>query len=271
MAILKKSFFIEDILKEDEKAPTGKAGTKAKQKEQSVITDESSKTRSKSDNGRKQASNATSNDKSKKPRRRRTAFTQAQLAFLERKFRCQKYLSVADRGNVAEALKLTETQVKTWYQNRRTKWKRQTSLRLEHLRHPRGDEPVGDASLLPGSYFSVLPAPGAPHSCLVNPGLLNGMASGPREASPSLSSHAFTSRGYSQRHLSSPHEGPHVLTTPHVLSPREDPHGLTSPHPHVPSPHEGLHGLTYLLLKRSLMALRPPILTSRRLVNTLMA
>ncbi len=57
--------------------------------------------------------------KAKKPRRRRTAFTHAQLQYLERKFRCQKYLSVADRADVAEALSLTETQVKTWYQNRR--------------------------------------------------------------------------------------------------------------------------------------------------------
>lgn len=57
--------------------------------------------------------------KSRKPRRRRTAFTHAQLAFLERKFRCQKYLSVADRSDVADALNLSETQVKTWYQNRR--------------------------------------------------------------------------------------------------------------------------------------------------------
>ena len=55
----------------------------------------------------------------RKPRRRRTAFTHAQLAFLERKFRTQKYLSVADRGTVADMLNLTETQVKTWYQNRR--------------------------------------------------------------------------------------------------------------------------------------------------------
>ncbi|XP_066254294.1 barH-like 1 homeobox protein isoform X1 [Euwallacea similis] len=73
--------------------------------------------------------------KTRKPRRRRTAFTHAQLAFLERKFRCQKYLSVADRSDVADALNLSETQVKTWYQNRRTKWKRQNQLRLEQLRH----------------------------------------------------------------------------------------------------------------------------------------
>ncbi|KAI5726798.1 hypothetical protein M8J76_008750 [Diaphorina citri] len=72
--------------------------------------------------------------KGRKPRRRRTAFTHAQLAYLERKFRCQKYLSVADRSDVAEALNLSETQVKTWYQNRRTKWKRQNQLRLEQLR-----------------------------------------------------------------------------------------------------------------------------------------
>ncbi|XP_065209660.1 barH-like 1 homeobox protein [Planococcus citri] len=70
----------------------------------------------------------------RKPRRRRTAFTHAQLAYLERKFRCQKYLSVADRSDVADALNLSETQVKTWYQNRRTKWKRQNQMRLEQLR-----------------------------------------------------------------------------------------------------------------------------------------
>ena len=72
-----------------------------------------------------------------KTRRRRTAFTQAQLQHLEKKFRCQKYLSVADRAAIATELKLSETQVKTWYQNRRTKWKRQTSpsIRAEQLRH----------------------------------------------------------------------------------------------------------------------------------------
>ncbi len=47
----------------------------------------------------------------KKARRRRTAFTHSQLAFLERRFRLQKYLSVSDRSQVAELLDLTETQV----------------------------------------------------------------------------------------------------------------------------------------------------------------
>jgi hypothetical protein len=46
----------------------------------------------------------------KRSRRRRTAFTHSQLAYLERKFRCQKYLSVADRGEVASHLNLSETQ-----------------------------------------------------------------------------------------------------------------------------------------------------------------
>lgn len=64
-------------------------------------------------------SNCTTITKGRKPRRRRTAFTHTQLAYLERKFRCQKYLSVADRSDVADALNLSETQVKTWYQNRR--------------------------------------------------------------------------------------------------------------------------------------------------------
>ncbi|XP_043275567.1 homeobox protein GBX-1 [Venturia canescens] len=81
------------------------------------------------------AVNGSGTPSGRKPRRRRTAFTHAQLAYLERKFRCQKYLSVADRSDVADALSLSETQVKTWYQNRRTKWKRQNQLRLEQLRH----------------------------------------------------------------------------------------------------------------------------------------
>lgn len=62
---------------------------------------------------------------SARPRRARTAFTYEQLVALENKFRATRYLSVCERLNLALALSLTETQVKIWFQNRRTKWKKQ--------------------------------------------------------------------------------------------------------------------------------------------------
>lgn len=55
----------------------------------------------------------------KKPRKARTAFSDHQLGQLERSFERQKYLSVQDRMELAATLNLTDTQVKTWYQNRR--------------------------------------------------------------------------------------------------------------------------------------------------------
>ncbi|XP_063420255.1 barH-like 2 homeobox protein [Mytilus trossulus] len=69
----------------------------------------------------------------RKPRKARTAFTDHQLNSLEKHFETQKYLSVQDRMELASKLNLTDTQVKTWYQNRRTKWKRQTAVGLELL------------------------------------------------------------------------------------------------------------------------------------------
>ncbi|XP_063609276.1 homeobox protein EMX2-like [Penaeus indicus] len=61
----------------------------------------------------------------KKCRRSRTVFTELQLVGLERRFEAQKYLSTPDRVDLARSLGLTQLQVKTWYQNRRMKWKKQ--------------------------------------------------------------------------------------------------------------------------------------------------
>lgn len=57
--------------------------------------------------------------RNKKQRKARTAFTDHQLQTLEKSFERQKYLSVQDRMELAAKLNLTDTQVKTWYQNRR--------------------------------------------------------------------------------------------------------------------------------------------------------
>ena len=60
-----------------------------------------------------------------KLRRRRTTFTSSQLKALEEKFQDKKYLTITERNSLAKQQRLTDTQVKTWFQNRRTKWKKQ--------------------------------------------------------------------------------------------------------------------------------------------------
>ncbi|XP_056295708.1 homeobox protein Nkx-2.5 [Pseudoliparis swirei] len=78
-----------------------------------------------------------------KPRRRRkprVLFSQAQVYELERRFKQQRYLSAPERDHLAGALKLTPTQVKIWFQNRRYKCKRQRqdqSLEMVSLPPPR--------------------------------------------------------------------------------------------------------------------------------------
>uniref|UniRef100_A0A0N5C8W8 Homeobox domain-containing protein n=1 Tax=Strongyloides papillosus TaxID=174720 RepID=A0A0N5C8W8_STREA len=64
----------------------------------------------------------------KKPR---TAFTKEQIMILEDKFNNQKYLASAERIELAKKLDMTESQVKTWFQNRRTKWRRQEAEEKE--------------------------------------------------------------------------------------------------------------------------------------------
>ncbi|KAM0730768.1 Homeotic protein empty spiracles [Formica fusca] len=60
----------------------------------------------------------------RKPKRIRTAFSPSQLLKLEHAFEKNHYVVGAERKQLAQALSLTETQVKVWFQNRRTKHKR---------------------------------------------------------------------------------------------------------------------------------------------------
>ena len=72
--------------------------------------------------------------KKKKPR---TAFSREQVSELEKKFNDKKYLSSAERGELAEKLKLSDMQVKTWFQNRRMKFKRQTEEAEMEIKSPK--------------------------------------------------------------------------------------------------------------------------------------
>nr|XP_044997496.1 NK1 transcription factor-related protein 2 [Jaculus jaculus] len=90
-----------------------------------------------------------------KPRRARTAFTYEQLVALESKFRATRYLSVCERLNLALSLSLTETQVKIWFQNRRTKWKKQNP-------GADGAGPAGGGTTpQPGAHGALPAAPGS--------------------------------------------------------------------------------------------------------------
>ncbi|XP_066536052.1 homeobox protein Nkx-2.3 [Hoplias malabaricus] len=66
-------------------------------------------------------------------RKPRVLFSQAQVFELERRFKQQRYLSAPEREHLASALKLTSTQVKIWFQNRRYKCKRQRQDRTLEL------------------------------------------------------------------------------------------------------------------------------------------
>ncbi|CAL1547001.1 unnamed protein product [Lymnaea stagnalis] len=63
-----------------------------------------------------------------KKKKARTTFTGRQIFELEKQFEQKKYLSSAERAEMASQLAVTETQVKIWFQNRRTKWKKQENI-----------------------------------------------------------------------------------------------------------------------------------------------
>ncbi|WKY00017.1 hypothetical protein Q1695_014696 [Nippostrongylus brasiliensis] len=64
------------------------------------------------------------NGKGKKVRKPRTIYSSQQLQTLQKRFTKTQYLALPDRASLAAELGLTQTQVKIWFQNRRSKQKK---------------------------------------------------------------------------------------------------------------------------------------------------
>jgi hypothetical protein len=69
--------------------------------------------------------------KTKKMRKPRTIYSSMQLQVLNKRFQRTQYLALPERAELAASLGLTQTQVKIWFQNKRSKFKKNS-------RHPNG-------------------------------------------------------------------------------------------------------------------------------------
>ncbi|XP_021188271.3 homeobox protein B-H2 [Helicoverpa armigera] len=101
-------------------------------------------------------------------RKPRQAYSAKQLERLEAEFKIDKYLSVSKRMELSKALGLTEVQIKTWFQNRRTKWKKQLTSRLK-IAQRQGLFPGQIFGHAPPAYSLLNPYAYTPLSCVFTP------------------------------------------------------------------------------------------------------
>ncbi|KAL9907951.1 HGTX homeodomain transcription factor [Glossina fuscipes fuscipes] len=79
------------------------------------------------------------NDKDGKKKHTRPTFSGQQIFALEKTFEQTKYLAGPERAKLAYALGMTESQVKVWFQNRRTKWRKRHAAEMATAKRKQDD------------------------------------------------------------------------------------------------------------------------------------
>lgn len=69
-------------------------------------------------------------DRHGKRKHTRPTFSGHQIFALEKTFEQTKYLAGPERARLAYSLGMTESQVKVWFQNRRTKWRKRHAAEM---------------------------------------------------------------------------------------------------------------------------------------------
>ncbi|XP_023216389.1 homeobox protein Dlx6a-like [Centruroides vittatus] len=144
------------------------------------------------------------NGKGKKMRKPRTIYSSLQLQQLNRRFQRTQYLALPERAELAASLGLTQTQVKIWFQNRRSKYKKMLKAQQQQQQQPPQQQnqtpttnpnmvPPNPASTPPESHDSRTPPSVLPQSGLLapsNPPQVNSMSTAvsPPAMSPPISS-----------------------------------------------------------------------------------
>lgn len=93
-------------------------------------------------------------------------FTSQQTKNLENRFSSSKYLSPEERRHLALQLKLTDRQVKTWFQNRRAKWRRANQTKrsaVAAIGGGAGGAAPGSSTATPSSNSSTSGGGGSQH------------------------------------------------------------------------------------------------------------
>ncbi|XP_036385977.1 homeobox protein Nkx-6.3-like [Megalops cyprinoides] len=76
-------------------------------------------------------------------RNSRPTFSGHQIFILEKTFERTKYLPGPERAKLAYSLGMSESQVKVWFQNRRTKWRKKSGSEPSSTQTGKGEEGSG--------------------------------------------------------------------------------------------------------------------------------